>query len=112
MRRAENRPSSRSMKGDRYEFAAIPLVVGILGVIFLVFAGAVLGLAWFVTLAFAVIVAAGTLAYVFTRGRRELLAPRTPVAAAHETDDGVYRVLVVTHACSTTALATELAARS
>src|SRR5690242_19343328 len=100
------------MKGDRYEFGAIPLVVGILGVLFLVFAGSALGLAWFVTLGFAVLVAAATLTYIFTRGRRELSEPRTPVAVAHDTGDGVYRVLVVTHECSTTALASELAARS
>jgi len=100
------------VKGDRYEFAAIPLVAGILGVIFLVFAGAVLGLAWFVTLAFALIVVAATLTYVFTRGRSRLSPPETPIAAAHAAGDGVHRLLVVTNSCSASALAEQLAARS
>jgi hypothetical protein len=100
------------MNGDRYEFGAIPLVGGLLGVLFLVFAGSVLGLGWFVTLGFAFIVAAAAVAYVISRRRGQPSAVAEPISVEHDASDGTYRVLVVTHTCLTTALAEELVARS
>jgi GABA permease len=101
------------MKGDRSEFAAIPLVAGILGVLFLIFIGAVKGLVWFLTLGLAFVVVAAVVVFGFVRRQRGKAPRDRPSTATHDFDDGIYRVLVVAQdGCSSDALGKQLAARA
>jgi hypothetical protein len=99
------------MKGDRYEFVAIPLVAIGLGAVFLVLGAGAAGMPWLVTLGFAVLVFGTAGAYLVMR-KRGVDERREPVQAAPTAADGAYRVLVVTHRCSTAALASGLVERS
>jgi hypothetical protein len=98
------------VNGDRYEFGAIPLVGALLGVLFLVFAASTLGLGWFVALGFALLIAAAAAVYVIAGRRGQSREPFERVGA--DTEDRIYRVLVVTQTSLTPALAEQLAARS
>jgi hypothetical protein len=95
------------VKGRSPEFIAVPLVAGILGVLFLVFLAAVFGLAAWLALGLALLVAIA--AVLFAVGGSRRAASRDPIRLV-AVDDGVYRVLVVADGgCSSTELGAELA---
>ena len=95
------------MKSKSAEFIAVPLVAGILGMLFLVFIAAVFGLAAWLTvgLAFVLILAV----VLFAIGRSRVAARQDPVRLI-AIDDDVFRVLVVADGgCSSTELGAQLA---
>jgi GABA permease len=101
------------MKGDRTEFAAIPLVAGILGVLFTIFIASVYGLGSWLTLGVAFVVVAGVVVYGLTRSRRNSPPPDAPTTGTADFDDGIYRVLVVAHdSCPSDTLGTQVAGRA
>lgn len=100
------------MRRGVHQFAAIPLVGGLLGVIFLIFAAAAFNLAWVVTLGFGLALAAAAVAFGVIARRRGLSRPDAPTVV-RDADDEVYRALVITRdGCSPTALGRQLAARA
>ena len=93
------------------EFAAIPLVVALLGFVGLLLLAVYAGpWAWILLVAFT-LVAAGFLFWWYSKRHPHPSADDAPVVA--RVDDGVFRVLVVAdESCSADALRDELAARS
>jgi GABA permease len=101
------------MKGDRTEFAAIPIVAGILGILFTIFIASVYGVGSWLALGVAFLVVAAVVVYGLTRWRRNAPPPDAPVTGTADVEDGIYRVLVVAHdSCSSDALGTQVAGRA
>lgn len=89
------------------EFIAVPLVAGILGVLFLVFIAAVAGLGLWLILGLALLGVLAVVAFAIVRSRR--LTPVDRVAQV-SVDDDVFRVLVVAAGdCSSSELGDQLA---
>jgi hypothetical protein len=82
-------------RDNRREFGAVPLVVGILGLLFLLFLAAVVGLGAWLLVGVAIVVAGVVVIAVLAKGRRHPSASAAPAPPARGTDDGVHRVLVI-----------------
>jgi hypothetical protein len=94
---------------DRAEFAAIPLVVVLLGGIFLVLLAAYLGAGWLLV-GIPVVIVAALLAWGLASRRRPSSDSAPPARATPAADD-VYRVLVIADADSGSPALRELIAR-
>jgi hypothetical protein len=79
----------------KVEFGAVPLTLGLLGLIFLVYAAAAGGVWWFLVAGALIAAAVVWLAMKFARRARDTADATAPRRGIAHADDGVHRVLVI-----------------